>query len=279
LETYRPDIIYHTAAYKHVPIVERNPTQGILNNVFGTLVMAQVAIKCGVSKFVLISTDKAVRPTNVMGASKRISELCLQALAAEPQIQLNSTDLPVQNTTTLTMVRFGNVLGSSGSVVPLFKEQILRGGPITLTDKRVTRYFMSISEATQLVIQAGIMAKGGDVFVLDMGKPIKVIHLAKRMIQLMGKSLKDAFNPRGDIEIKEVGLRPGEKLYEELLIGDNPRLSAHPSIMVANEAMVPWSELSIHLNQLRVAIEKNDLTQMQSILTLLVVGYSPSQFH
>lgn len=279
VKKYRPDIIYHAAAYKHVPIVEENPTQGVANNTFGSLLMAQVAIESGVKNFVLISTDKAVRPTNVMGASKRIAELCLQALANESEVQFNSNSERIQNNTKFTMVRFGNVLGSSGSVIPLFKQQILSGGPITLTNQRVTRYFMSIPEATQLVIQAGIMSKGGEVFVLDMGEPIKIIDLAKRMIQLMGKSLKDESNPQGDIEIQEVGLRPGEKLYEELLIGDNPRRSAHPKIMVANEAMVPWSELSIHLSELRAAIDENNLTQVQSILTLLVAGYSPSTFH
>lgn len=279
VKVFQPDIIYHAAAYKHVPIVEENPMQGVANNTFGSLVMAQVAIESGVKNFVLISTDKAVRPTNVMGASKRMAELCLQAFANELEVQFNSNSERIQNNTTFTMVRFGNVLGSSGSVIPLFKEQISNGGPITLTDQRVTRYFMSIPEATQLVIQAGLMSKGGEVFVLDMGEPIKIIDLAKRMIQLMGKSIKDESNPQGDIEIQEVGLRPGEKLYEELLIGDNPRLSAHPKIMVANEAMVPWSELSIHLNQLRTAIDENNLTQVQSILALLVAGYSPSQFH
>ncbi len=271
----RPDIIYHAAAYKHVPIVEENPKQGIANNTFGSLVMAQVAIESGVKNFVLISTDKAVRPTNVMGASKRMAELCLQALAKESVHQFNSDSARIQNNTTFTMVRFGNVLGSSGSVIPLFKQQILNGGPISLTDQRVTRYFMSIPEATQLVIQAGIMSKGGEVFVLDMGEPIKIIDLAKRMIQLMGKSLKDESNPQGDIEIQEVGLRPGEKLYEELLIGDNPRCSDHPKIMVANEVMVPWNELCNHLNQLRLAMEQNNLNQVHSILTLLVAGYSP----
>lgn len=273
----RPDIIYHAAAYKHVPLVEENPLQGIANNTFGSLVMARVAMECGVKNFVLISTDKAVRPTNVMGASKRLAELCLQALAGESRVQFNLNSELIQNNTIFTMVRFGNVLGSSGSVIPLFKRQILNGGPITLTDRRVTRYFMSISEATELVIQAGLMSKGGEVFVLNMGDPIKIIDLAKRMILLMGQSLKDESNLEGDIEIQEVGLRPGEKLYEELLIGDNPRLSEHPKIMVANEAMVPWAELVVHVNQLRVAIEENDLSQVQSILTLLVAGYSPSQ--
>jgi FlaA1/EpsC-like NDP-sugar epimerase len=277
IKKYQPDIIYHAAAYKHVPIVEENPMQGIVNNTFGTLVMAQVAIECGVKDFVLISTDKAVRPTNVMGASKRLAELCLQALASESQVLFNLNGAPIQNNTVLTMVRFGNVLGSSGSVVPLFRQQILSGGPITLTDRHVTRYFMSISEATQLVIQAGIMSKGGEVFVLDMGNPIKIADLAKRMIQLMGKSLKDEVNPNGDIEIQEVGLRSGEKLHEELLIGDNPGLSDHPKIMVANEVMVSWAELSIHLSQLRHAVEENNLIQVKSILTLLVTGYSPNQ--
>lgn len=279
IKTYQPDVIYHAAAYKHVPLVEENPIQGVANNTLGTLTVAQIAVECGVRNFVLISTDKAVRPTNVMGASKRLSELCLQAFAGESYIHFNSFGPPIKNNTIFTMVRFGNVLGSSGSVVPLFKQQILNGGPITLTDKRVTRYFMSIPEATQLVIQAGIMSKGGEVFVLDMGDSIKIIDLAKKMIQLMGKSLRDEFNPYGDIEIKEIGLRPGEKLYEELLIGDNPVQSNHPKIMVAHEIMVRWSELSTHLSQLRLAIEENNFFQVQSILTLLVTGYLPNQSH
>jgi FlaA1/EpsC-like NDP-sugar epimerase len=275
VKDHEPDFIYHAAAYKHVPIVEDNPIEGVSNNVFGTFTMAQVAIECQVKSFVLISTDKAVRPTNVMGASKRIAELCLQSLAKEPAIQFDVKSPLVENKTIFTMVRFGNVLGSSGSVIPLFRRQITDGGPVTLTDARVTRYFMSIPEASQLVIQAGFMSKGGEVFVLDMGEPVKIFDLAKRLIQLMGKSLRDESNPNGDIEIQEIGLRPGEKLYEELLIGNQPIQTEHPKIMAARESMIPWSELSIHLKELQVAISKNDLEKIKSMLHLLVEGYSP----
>ena len=211
MSTWHPDTVYHAAAYKHVPLVEHNPAEGIKNNVLGTLITAQAAAKNGVSDFVLISTDKAVRPTNVMGASKRLSEMTLQALAA------------IGSGTKFSMVRFGNVLGSSGSVVPKFRQQIREGGPITLTHPEITRYFMTIPEASQLVIQAGAMAKGGDVFVLDMGQPVKIIDLARRMIELSGLTVRDNRNPDGDIAIEITGLRPGEKLFEELLIGDNPR--------------------------------------------------------
>ncbi len=277
VKDHEPDFIYHAAAYKHVPIVEDNPIEGVSNNVFGTFTMAQVALEYQVKSFVLISTDKAVRPTNVMGASKRIAELCLQSLAKEPAIQFDAKSPLIENKTIFTMVRFGNVLGSSGSVIPVFRRQISDGGPVTLTDARVTRYFMSIPEASQLVIQAGFMSKGGEVFVLDMGEPVKIIDLAKRLIQLMGKSLRDESNPNGDIEIQEIGLRPGEKLYEELLIGNQPVETEHPKIMAARESMIPWSELSIHLNELQVAISNNDLNTIKAMLHLLVEGYSPQK--
>ena len=226
MSTWHPDTVYHAAAYKHVPLVEHNPAQGIKNNVLGTLRTAQVAVEAGVSDFVLISTDKAVRPTNVMGASKRLAEMVLQAIAS------------TNPGTKFSMVRFGNVLGSSGSVVPKFRQQIRDGGPITLTHPDITRYFMTIPEASQLVIQAGAMAKGGDVFVLDMGQSVKIMDLARRMIELSGLKVKDEQNSDGDIAIEITGLRPGEKLYEELLIGDNPSPTSHPQIMKAQEEFI-----------------------------------------
>lgn len=262
--TWRPDTIYHAAAYKHVPLVEHNPAEGIKNNVLGTLTAARVAAEHGVADFVLISTDKAVRPTNIMGASKRLAELVLQALAA------NSAG------TKFAMVRFGNVLGSSGSVVPKFREQIRNGGPITLTHADITRYFMTIPEAAQLVIQAGAMAKGGDVFVLDMGQPVKIMDLARRMIELSGLTLKDEANPDGDIEIEISGLRPGEKLYEELLIGENPQPTSHPRIMKAHEAFLTWSVLAEKLKTLDIALNANDVSAVRQLLEELVSGYAPS---
>jgi FlaA1/EpsC-like NDP-sugar epimerase len=227
MSTWHPDTVYHAAAYKHVPLVEHNPAEGIKNNVLGTLRTAQAAAENGVSDFVLISTDKAVRPTNIMGASKRLAEMALQALAAST------------SGNRFSIVRFGNVLGSSGSVVPKFRQQIRDGGPITLTHPEINRYFMTIPEASQLVIQAGAMAKGDDVFVLDMGQSVKIIDLARRMIELSGLNVKDELNPDGDIEIEITGLRPGEKLYEELLIGDNPKPTSHPRIMKAHEEFIP----------------------------------------
>ncbi|HEY9268574.1 MAG TPA: nucleoside-diphosphate sugar epimerase/dehydratase, partial [Methylotenera sp.] len=245
---YQPATVYHAAAYKHVPLVESNPSEGVLNNVFGTLNMARAAMESGVSHFVLVSTDKAVRPTNVMGATKRMAELVLQALAASPLVCFHLPDgthsPQVTNNTLFAMVRFGNVLGSSGSVVPLFRKQLRDGGPLTVTHEEVTRYFMTIPEAAQLVLQAGAMAHGGDVFVLDMGQPVKIVDLARRMAQLSGLSVRDESNPAGDIEIKVVGLRPGEKLYEELLIGENPEPTAHPRIMKAHEDFVAWPQLA-----------------------------------
>lgn len=237
-ETFKVETVYHAAAYKHVPMVEHNVVEGVRNNVFGTWYCAEAAIKAHVKNFVLISTDKAVRPTNVMGTSKRVAELVLQALAKR------------QEETRFTMVRFGNVLGSSGSVVPLFHRQIQRGGPITVTHPDIIRYFMTIPEAAQLVIQAGSMGKGGDVFVLDMGEPVKITTLARKMIHLSGLSEKHEQNPSGDIAIEYSGLRPGEKLYEELLVGDNVEGTNHPRIMTANEVHLTWPETHNLLNRL-----------------------------
>ena len=276
---YQPTIVYHAAAYKHVPLVESNPSEGVLNNVFGTLNMARAAMESSTAHFVLVSTDKAVRPTNVMGATKRMAELVLQALSASPVVQFalpDGTHSPeVVNRTVFSMVRFGNVLGSSGSVVPLFRKQLLAGGPLTVTHQDVTRYFMTIPEAAQLVLQAGFMAQGGDVFVLDMGQPVKIIDLARKITQLAGFTVRDQINPQGDIEIKITGLRPGEKLYEELLIGNNPEGTAHERIMKSHEGFVPWSELSAILVDLRDAATKNDQAVMLRILVHLVQGYKP----
>lgn len=264
MSTWRPDTLYHAAAYKHVPLVEHNPAEGIKNNVLGTLKAAQAAARNGVADFVLISTDKAVRPTNIMGASKRMAEMILQALAA------------TSSGTKFAMVRFGNVLGSSGSVVPRFRQQIRDGGPITLTHPDITRYFMTIPEAAQLVIQAGAMTKGGDVFVLDMGQPVKIMDLARRMVELSGLEVRDEENPDGDIEIQITGLRPGEKLYEELLIGDNPKPTSHPRIMKAHEDFLLWGELVQRLTALQAALEVNDVSVVRLMLQEMVSGYHPA---
>ncbi|MGO8090533.1 polysaccharide biosynthesis protein [Rhizobium leguminosarum] len=266
MQSWRPQTLYHAAAYKHVPLVEHNAVEGIKNNVMGTLVAARAANKCGVSNFVLISTDKAVRPTNVMGASKRLAEMVLQALAAEA-----ATD---GMRTNFSMVRFGNVLGSSGSVVPLFRQQIKEGGPVTLTHPDITRYFMTISEASQLVIQAGAMAEGGDVFLLDMGEPVRIADLARKMVELSGLAVRDEDNPEGDIELSVTGLRPGEKLFEELLIGDNPETTEHPRIMKAREDFLSWPELSRRLNALNAVLDRNDMIAARATLAELVSGYS-----
>lgn len=264
-ESYHPETIYHAAAYKHVPMVEFNAAEGIVNNVFGTLNTARAAMESGVAQFVLISTDKAVRPTNIMGASKRMAELVLQALAA----QSGPAD------TCFGMVRFGNVLGSSGSVVPLFRGQLASGGPLTVTHPEVTRYFMTIPEAAQLVLHAGAMATGGDVFVLDMGEPVKIMDLAHRMVELSGLTVRDEAHPDGDIEIAITGLRPGEKLYEELLIGENPSPTAHPRIMKAHEDYLTWPELEVHLDTLRRASERGDVDAIKAVLRTCVHGYLP----
>jgi FlaA1/EpsC-like NDP-sugar epimerase len=258
---YNIDTVYHAAAYKHVPLVESNQTQGVFNNCIGTLVAVEAAIACKVETFVLISTDKAVRPTSAMGATKRVSELILQALAKQP------------HETNLTMVRFGNVLNSSGSVIPLFKKQIKHGGPVTVTDSRVVRYFMTISEAVELVIQAGAMGKGGDVFVLDMGEPILIYDLALKMIHLSGLTLKNDDNPVGDIEIEFIGLRPGEKLYEELLVGEDVEKTDHKLIMTAKEKMIDWVILKPLLDELYNSSYKLETKKISEILIKLVPEY------
>lgn len=264
VSTWKPETIFHAAAYKHVPIVEHNQAVGIENNVFGTLSVAAAASRHGISNFVLISTDKAVRPTNIMGASKRLSEMILQAFSA--------SDNP---NTVFSMVRFGNVLDSSGSVVPKFRQQISQGGPVTLTHPEINRYFMTISEAAQLVIQAGALAKGGEVFVLDMGSPVKIADLARRMIELQGFLVRDCENKQGDIEILVTGLRPGEKLYEELLIGDDCTQTLHPKILRANEQFIPMNELEWSLNELKVLLKTNDIALIQALLKELVTGFHP----
>ncbi|APD91153.1 nucleoside-diphosphate sugar epimerase [Alteromonas mediterranea] len=256
--------VYHAAAYKHVPLVEHNVVEGVRNNIFGTLYTAQAAIKTKVETFVLVSTDKAVRPTNVMGTTKRMSELVLQALA------------DTQSDTRFCMVRFGNVLGSSGSVVPLFRKQIRKGGPVTLTHQDITRYFMTIPEAAQLVIQAGAMGMGGDVFVLDMGDPVKIKDLAMKMIHLSGFTVKDEKEPEGDIEIKCTGLRPGEKLYEELLIGDNVEGTTHERIMTAHESKLDWRELEVILNSLDKACHNFEHERIRDILLKAPTGFAPT---
>jgi len=257
------DTVYHAAAYKHVPMVEFNNTEGVNNNIFGTLNCARAAIDANVETFVLISTDKAVRPTNTMGATKRSAELVLQALSAN------------QAGTKFSMVRFGNVLGSSGSVIPLFKQQIKAGGPITVTDKDIIRYFMTISEAVELVIQAGAMGTGGDVFVLDMGEPVRIHDLAVKMIHLSGLEVKDESHPDGDIEIKYTGLRAGEKLYEELLIGDNVSETDNSLIMRAQEDMLAWDELKPVLDELHGAIESCDHERLRKLLIQIVPDFKP----
>lgn len=264
MSTWHPDTVYHAAAYKHVPLVEQNPAEGIKNNVFGTLHTAQAAVENGVSDFVLVSTDKAVRPTSIMGASKRLAEMVLQALAV------------AKLGTKFSMVRFGNVLGSSGSVVPRFRQQIREGGPITLTHPDITRYFMTKAEAAQLVIQAGAMARGGDVFVLDMGQPVRIIDLARRVVELSGLTLKDEQNPDGDIEIEITGLRPGEKLFEELLIGNNPETTSHPRIMKAHEEHIPWAKLEGRIRSLEIELIVNDIDVIRSTMRELIADYMPS---
>lgn len=264
-DRWRPETVFHAAAYKHVPLVEENVIAGMHNNIFGTLNCALEADRIGVRHFILVSTDKAVRPTNVMGASKRVCELVLQALAARG------------GHTRFAIVRFGNVLGSSGSVVPRFQRQIRDGGPVTLTHRDVTRYFMTIPEASQLVIQAGAMAEGGEVYVLDMGDPIRIYDLARTMINLSGLTVRDAANPDGDIEICEVGLRRGEKLYEELLIGNSPRPTHHPRIMQARETMLEWQKLAPQLEAVRSALAKGDRALSLSLLSGLVPEFNGEQ--
>ena len=264
MQAFGVQTVYHAAAYKHVPMVEFNTIEGVRNNIYGTMFCAQAAIDARVETFVLISTDKAVRPTNTMGASKRMAELVLQALAAEPG-----------QSTRFCMVRFGNVLGSSGSVVPVFEQQIAIGGPVTLTHADITRYFMTIPEAAQLVIQAGAMGKGGDVFVLDMGDSVKIIDLAKQMIRLSGLEVKDAAHPEGDIEIQVTGLRPGEKLYEELLIGDEVQKTTHPRIMTASEVMLSWDVLSDIITRMDEACRQSDQLALRRLLLEAPTGFAP----
>lgn len=277
MHTWGVNTVYHAAAYKHVPMVEHNIAEGVLNNVFGSAQTAQAAIKAGVEYFVLISTDKAVRPTNVMGSTKRLAEMLLQALSAEPAPVLfgDARSLHRVNKTRFTMVRFGNVLGSSGSVIPLFYEQIRKGGPVTVTHPNITRYFMTIPEAAQLVIQAGAMGQGGDVFVLDMGPPVKITDLAEKMINLSGLSMRSDKNPHGDIAIEFTGLRPGEKLYEELLIGSDVSPTEHPSILRAHEEHLRWDELKNVLDELLAAVELDDYDRVRRVLRQVVSGYRP----
>lgn len=264
MQTWRPHIVFHAAAYKHVPLVEHNPLEGLRNNVIGTRHIAELAVKFGVGDFVLVSTDKAVRPTNIMGATKRLAELILQGLAAE------------ETGTRFSMVRFGNVLGSSGSVVPLFREQIKRGGPITITHRDITRYFMTIPEAAQLVVQASAMASGGEVFVLDMGEPVRIADLARNMIELCGLTVRSPANPDGDIEIVTIGMRPGEKLYEELLIGNDPRCTAHPRIMMASEHHIPWIVLEPQLREMENLIDTGAVAAARGLLCRLVDEFKPA---
>jgi FlaA1/EpsC-like NDP-sugar epimerase len=267
IEELGVEVIYHAAAYKHVPIVEVNPFSGLQNNTFGTLVVAEAAKELGVKRFVLVSSDKAVRPTNIMGASKRLAELILQGMAQESPA------------TIFTMVRFGNVLDSSGSVVRLFRNQIKAGGPVTVTHPEVIRYFMSIPEAAQLVIQAGAMATGGEVFVLEMGTPVKIDDLARTMIRLSGLEVRDEAHPEGDVDIEYVGLRPGEKLYEELLIGENATGTNHPRIFKTSEPILTYEELMSALERLEDAIQRVDVTELQDMLRATVEGYMPGAVH
>jgi FlaA1/EpsC-like NDP-sugar epimerase len=263
-KVFEVNTVYHAAAYKHVPLVEENPFEAISNNIYGTKVCAEAAIEANVETFVLISTDKAVRPTNIMGATKRFAELILQSLATNP-------------ITRMTMVRFGNVIGSSGSAIPLFQKQIKDGGPVTVTHPDVIRYFMTIPEAAELVIQAGAMGRGGDVFVLDMGEPVKIYELAKRLIKLSGMEVIDETHPEGDIEIRFTGLRPGEKLYEELLIGDNVSTTEHKRILKAQEEHLPYETLKSLMDQLEKAEGKGDVESLKNILKDAVNGFSPEK--
>ncbi|MFG3451520.1 polysaccharide biosynthesis protein [Stutzerimonas stutzeri] len=277
MRTWQVETIYHAAAYKHVPMVEHNVAEGVLNNVLGTVNTAQTAVQAGVANFVLISTDKAVRPTNVMGSTKRVAEMILQALSRETAPVLFNADGAVHhvNKTRFTMVRFGNVLGSSGSVIPRFYQQIRSGGPVTVTHPKITRYFMTIPEAAQLVIQAGSMGQGGDVFVLDMGQPVRIAELAEKLIHLSGLSVRSEKSPHGDIAIEFTGLRPGEKLYEELLIGDNVSPTEHPMIMRADEEYFTWDALRSALAKLLKAVEQDDYPQVRVLLREVVSGYVP----
>ena len=282
LDFFGVNTIYHAAAYKHVPIVEFNNAEGVRNNIFGTLNCAQLATNHGVETFVLISTDKAVRPTNTMGATKRFAEMILQALTMkqlaheEKEFEKNFTkNHRFKSKTRFSIVRFGNVLGSSGSVIPLFKEQIKAGGPLTVTSPKILRYFMSLNEAVELVIQAGAIGKGGEVFVLDMGEPVLIVELAKKMIRLSGLEVRDKATPNGDIEIQYTGLRPGEKLYEELLIGEGVLKTENSKIMMAQEDMLPWQELKLIIDQLVEAVEKYNQEDVRNLLIKAVPEFQP----
>jgi FlaA1/EpsC-like NDP-sugar epimerase len=272
MQSFQIQTVYHAAAYKHVPLVEYNVLEGIRNNVFGTYYTAKAAIDAGVNSFVLISTDKAVRPTNIMGASKRISELILQAFSEQEYAKSHHTRF--------SMVRFGNVLESSGSVIPLFKSQITEGGVVTVTDPDIIRYFMTIPEASQLVIQASAMSTGGDVFVLDMGKPVRILDLAYKLIRLSGLEVKSKENPNGDVEIKFTGLRPGEKLFEELLISKEVQKTQHPRIMTAKEKFILFSELQNTLEKLDNACVNSDYETIQQILLEIPIEFnSKNEIH
>ena len=266
LETFKVDTVYHAAAYKHVPLVEQNICEGIKNNVFSTLAIAKAAINKKVTNLVLVSSDKAVRPINIMGATKRISELCLQALYQDEK----------NTNTNFSIVRFGNVLESSGSVIPKFKKQIKQGGPVTLTHKDVTRYFMTTTEAAQLVIQAGALGKHSEVFVLDMGESIKIKDLIDKMINFSGFTVKNSKNPKGDIEIKIIGLRPGEKLYEELLIGNDPQKTSHPKILMAKDPFIPLTDLENHLSNIEILLNKNKINEVKNLIESLIESYKSS---
>jgi FlaA1/EpsC-like NDP-sugar epimerase len=264
LKRFEVETVFHAAAYKHVPMVEKNPCSGAFNNIIGTWHTAIAAQRNSVETFVLVSTDKAVRPTNTMGTTKRVAELILQAL-----------NQATTHRTRFVMVRFGNVLGSSGSVLPVFKEQIRNGGPITVTAPRITRFFMTIPEAAQLVIQAGAMGEGGDVFVLDMGEPVQILEMAKKMIHLSGLSVRDEANPNGDIEISFTGLRPGEKLYEELLIGNNVSLTNHPRVRRANEKFISLTEVENLVHKIEQACEQNDSETLRKLLVKSISEFEP----
>jgi len=275
IREHRIDTLYHAAAYKHVPLVEANEVEGVQVNAIGTLRTAQAAIRCGVASFVLVSTDKAVRPTSVMGASKRLAEKVLQALSDSQRMPPGGSS-GVRRPTRFTMVRFGNVLGSSGSVVPQFTEQIRRGGPVTVTHAEMTRYFMTIPEASSLVIQAGAMGSGGDVFVLEMGEPVRIVDLARSMIRLTGFTERTAEHPHGDIEISFTGLRPGEKLFEELLIGKDCEPTDHPGILRAREEFMPWGQLERILARFEAAIDRHDVLEVRELLSATVRDYAPT---
>jgi FlaA1/EpsC-like NDP-sugar epimerase len=263
IDKHRPNLILHVAAYKHVPLVEANPCEGVRNNIGSSYTLAVLASRYAVDDFVLVSSDKAVRPTNVMGATKRVSEMILQGL-----------DSVESNKTRFSIVRFGNVAESSGSVIPKFREQISQGGPVTVTDVRVTRYFMTLSVASQLVLQAASLAEGGEIFLLDMGDPLEILSIAKKMIWLSGLSVKSKLNPEGDIEIETVGLRPGEKLYEELLIEGNPRKTAHPKILVGSESFLAWPDVERAVTKLLEAAIASEKDEVLAILSSVVEGFT-----